>query len=370
MSHNLPHTSKKVLLYDPYLDVVGGGEQHMLSILHVMESAGYEVHIAWPEADILTKIEQTLGIRFMNPIIEKELFHTRQNPLYRARRLGAFDTVFYITNGSYFFSHAKHNFLYAMVPSRSLYPQTTLDKLKFRNWKIVANSNFTRDWLAKWGYTATVHYPCVSSSSLALFNPQAKERIILSVGRFFKHLHNKKQKELIETFIKLQQSCLAYRDYQLVVAGGLKAEDQEYFDELATIAAPHSSITLVPNCSFDALQDFYKRAEFFWHMTGLGVDAQKHPEQVEHLGITPLEAMAAGCIVCAYNAGGPLEIIQNGKTGYLFNTPDELITQMTQLSLGGKNMRIQIATHAHECVQAEFSDKSFKKHLFEDIITS
>src|SRR3989338_7731401 len=131
------HTNqlKKVLLYDPYLDVIGGGEQHMLTILKVMEKAGYEVHIAWPDEDILAKIQKSLDIRFVNPIIEKELFHSPQNPVKRAHMLGQFDTLFYIPDGSYFFSQAKHNFIYAMVPSRQLYPHSPFDKLKFRNWK-------------------------------------------------------------------------------------------------------------------------------------------------------------------------------------------------------------------------------------------
>jgi glycosyltransferase involved in cell wall biosynthesis len=364
------HPSKKALLYDPYLDVVGGGEQHMLTILKIMEKAGYQVHIAWHDTNILSKIQETLGIRFVNPIIEKELFHAPQNPIKRAFMLSQFDTLFYIPDGSYFFSLAKHNFLYAMVPSFQLYPHTSLDKLKFHNWNIIANSQFTKQWLATWGHTSIVHYPSVSDSSLALFDPPAKEQLILSVGRFFKHLHNKKQKELIETFIKLQQSCPAYAKYRLVVAGGLKAEDQEYFDELKSLAQAHPSVTLLANAPFDSLQQLYKRAEFFWHMTGLGVDQELHPEQVEHFGITPLEAMAAGCVVCAYNAGGPREIIQNTRTGYLFDNPEQLIEQMTQLSLEKNNERRQVSQAAHDYVKREFSITSFQKHLFDDIITS
>ncbi len=36
---------KKAALYDPFLDVMGGGEKHILSILKVLEEKGFEIHI-------------------------------------------------------------------------------------------------------------------------------------------------------------------------------------------------------------------------------------------------------------------------------------------------------------------------------------
>jgi alpha-1,3/alpha-1,6-mannosyltransferase len=39
----------------------------------------------------------------------------------------------------------------------------------------------------------------------------------------------------------------------------------------------------------------------------------------EHFGIVPLEAMYMGCIVFACNSGGPLESVEDGKTGYLMS---------------------------------------------------
>jgi hypothetical protein len=39
--------TKKAALYDPYLDVMGGGEKHILSILQVLEHEGYEANVFW-----------------------------------------------------------------------------------------------------------------------------------------------------------------------------------------------------------------------------------------------------------------------------------------------------------------------------------
>ena len=38
---------KRVALYNPYLDTLGGGEKHILSILDVFAEQGYEINIFW-----------------------------------------------------------------------------------------------------------------------------------------------------------------------------------------------------------------------------------------------------------------------------------------------------------------------------------
>lgn len=362
---NVSANPKNVLLYDPYLDVLGGGEQHMLYVLQALEDMGYDVTIAWPDATITQAIEHKFGLRFKTLQFNEMLFSPETNALTRARLLSQFHVVLYITDGSYFASTAANNILYAMVPHQALYPHTLIDRAKFLNWRIVANSRFTQAALAQWGYRSTVHYPCISPSSLKLFLPEKKQKLILSVGRFFKQLHSKKQKELIETFIQLTQTQKAFANYRLVLAGGLKTEDRDYFGELEAIANNNPQIQLLPNCSFTKLQELYTTATYFWHFTGMGVDPHAHPEQVEHLGITPLEAMAAGCITCCVNAGGPLEIITNKKDGYLFSTPEELIGYMSESQDPTTQKNMSVA--AHERIQQTFSYEAFKKRVLSEL---
>lgn len=44
----------------------------------------------------------------------------------------------------------------------------------------------------------------------------------------------------------------------------------------------------------------------------------------EHFGIVPVEAMHLGCVVIACNSGGPLESIDDEKTGFLLEPRPQL----------------------------------------------
>ena len=52
---------------------------------------------------------------------------------------------------------------------------------------------------------------------------------------------------------------------------------------------------------------------------------------MEHFGITTVEAMASGCVPLVYEGGGQREIIEQGKSGFLWKTDDELIQQTIRL---------------------------------------
>ena len=56
---------KKAALYDPYLDTLGGGEKHILSIVKVLEDEGYEINIFW-DKNLQNQIENRFRIQFVN----------------------------------------------------------------------------------------------------------------------------------------------------------------------------------------------------------------------------------------------------------------------------------------------------------------
>lgn len=83
----------------------------------------------------------------------------------------------------------------------------------------------------------------------------------------------------------------------------------------------------------------------------------------EDFGITPVEAMAAGCPVIAYRGGGYLETVVEGKTGEFFNkgTPEALVKILKAFDhkkYKPENCRFQAQ---------KFSKERFKKEILEFI---
>jgi glycosyltransferase involved in cell wall biosynthesis len=353
----------KVGLYDPYLDTLGGGEKHILSILEVFAEQGYEVNIFW-DKDLSKEIKERFTFRcidtskFLPNIFKKDF-----SPLQTLRALRTFDYFFYVTDGSYFFSSAKKNFIYAMIPDKKLYSLNLINRLKLTNYQFITHSIFIQKWLEKFGIKSTMIMPYLDNKLIKQdISSFKKEKIILSVGRFFSHLHSKRQDLIIQAFKKLKEKSKKFSDYKLVLVGGLKKEDQSYFNGLKELANNDPLIIFKPNVKLYELYKLYELSNYFWHFTGLGVDENKNPELVEHLGITPLEAMASGCLTFCYSAGGPKELITDGENGFLFSDVDKLIDKMVKID-SDKSVKEIIVNNGKQYVKKNFSYQVFKEKV-------
>ena len=355
----------KVGIYDPFLDTLGGGEKYIFSILEVFAEKNCEINIFW-DKDLSKEITKRFSLRFINqfnwlPNIFKD--SSSLSIFNKLQTLKTFDYFFYITDGSYFFSSAKKNFVYAMVPDEKLYKPSLINRLKLNNYSFITHSEFTKKWLKKFNIDSQVIMPYLDKYFIGQnIDSSKKEKIILSVGRFFSHLHNKKQDEIIKTFNLLKLSNAEFKDYKLVLAGGLMKEDQKYFDNLKKLAKNDSSIIFKPNIDVHELHELYKLSKYFWHFAGFGVDENIHPEQVEHFGITPIEAMSSGCLTFCYNAGGPKEIIIDGKNGFLFNNTDELIAKIASLE-NNPELKNKIRIKSILFTKEHFSYEIFKEKV-------
>ncbi len=352
---------KKIALYDPYLDSVGGGEKHILSVLQVLETEkNYEPYVFWDDSSIRSQIEERLSLSFKELHFEKNIFAANGGLMQKLTLLKDFDIFIYVTDGSYFFSSAKKNYVFCMVPNPHLFAKTAINWLKTINYSFITNSKFTQQHLQKWGIESTVLYPYVSQEFLDLKDvPLQKEEIILITGRFFEHLHSKRQDIAIEAFRKLREHA-TFHKYRLILAGSVLPADIGYLDKIRSLIGNDSSIEISKNISFTELVSLYKKARYYWHFTGYGVDEEIEPEKVEHLGITPLEAMAAGCSVFCFNAGGPKELITEDENGFLFNSVDELIEKMNSVS---DSQLANVAGKAQQFVNTSFSYDHFKHQV-------
>jgi glycosyltransferase involved in cell wall biosynthesis len=356
--------SKKVALWTPFLNVLGGGEKHVLDIVNFFIRNGYTLTIFW-DAQMHDQIYEAFSIRL--PKNTRWLPSLNNLPLiHRLRVLSDIDEFIYVTDGSYIISTARHTSIFCMVPDPRLYSRTLINRIKTRGNTWLCNSYFTKRVLSRQGIDAKVIYPIITTKTkVPMLAPKKSlpgtAPTFLSVGRFFTHLHAKRQDVAIAWFITFIEQNPRYRTSNLILAGGLKKEDQEYFDSLrALISGYEECITLKPNVSRDELVQLYDQAHYYLHFAGWQVDELKHPEQVEHLGITPLEAMMHDCVVFAYSAGGIREIIKDGYNGFTFTKLDELSQKIRLLD---SQRTVDILAAARDTLVKHFSESSFYERM-------
>lgn len=319
---------KKALLYNPYLDVMGGGERHILSIMELLAKGGFQVDIVWNNQEILTGLADKLQMDTSMYTLVPNVF-TKNNRAARNKLTAQYDVFIYVTNGSYFTSKAKRNIVFSMAPDQNLYKLYPTNWFKLRGYEHIANGDFTAEKVAHWLHSpVTTIAPYIDSEFFV--DDVQKDMTILSVGRFFQHLHSKRHDVLIKAFTMLQQEYKEFRDFTLVLAGGLKDEDKTYYEELQTLARINDNIIFKPNISFTDLKQSYKSAMIYWHAAGYDVDENLHPEQVEHFGISPLEAMASKCLTFCHDSGGPKRYINQGSNGYLYSSMNDLVAKTGQ----------------------------------------
>jgi glycosyltransferase involved in cell wall biosynthesis len=193
---------------------------------------------------------------------------------------------------------------------------------------ITANSQFTADWIKRlWNKDAPVVY---SATELMPSPPSGgKEKIILTVGRYNR---DKQQHILIEVFREMEE--LHEAGWELHLAGQIHRQLGEsarrYHDTLLERARGYP-VTFHYDLSLEALRQLYGRSAIYWHAKGFGVP-EDQPHRMEHFGITPLEAMSAGCVPVVMDAGGLRETVQHGVNGLRWRTLDEMRQQTLLLA--------------------------------------
>jgi glycosyltransferase involved in cell wall biosynthesis len=183
---------------------------------------------------------------------------------------------------------------------------------------ITANSEFTAGWIKKlWNKDAPVVY---SATELMPSPPDGdRERIILTVGRYN---HDKQQDVLLETFREMPELHAAGWEFHLAGQIPPGESSRRYHDTLRARARGYP-VTFHYDPSLDALRRLYGRSAIYWHAKGYGVPDHE-PHRMEHFGMTPLEAMSAGCVPVVMDAGGLREAVQHGVNGFRWRTLDEL----------------------------------------------
>lgn len=192
--------------------------------------------------------------------------------------------------------------------------------------EIISISKYTSTWIEKYWKRSPTYliHPAVDYN---IYEPIAsKEKIIISVGRYFPGHHNKKHDIILQLFIRLRDEGVLSDEWQLVLIGGLDESNEnhvEYFKEIQKKSTGHN-IEVHKNISFESLQNWYGRSQIYIHASGYMENEESSPDKFEHFGMTICEAMASGCIPFVYGAGGQKEIVDITGVGYSYKNYAEL----------------------------------------------
>jgi len=268
-----------------------------------------------------------LEIERVNVLPKSKLF--QKNLLKRFFFQRKYDLLFWVSDGSIPLMLSRKNILHFQVPFHNL-KHSLGEKLRLALVdEIVCNSFFTKKIIDReYGVKGKVLYPPVSVQD---FSPGRKENVILAVGRFEETMQAKRQDVLVAVFKKMVDEGL--KNWRLVLAGAsLSGERNNLFLKKLKESASGYPIDFEVNVSFNQLKSYYSQAKIFWHAAGFGVDEEKHPEKVEHFGMTTIEAMAAGCWPIVYAVGGQKEIFTKFSQ-------KELVLWQTKKELSEKTLR-------------------------------
>lgn len=349
----------KIALFSPYLDTAGGGEKYMMTLAEIL-SVGHQVFVLLDThlyslgiSNIKSKIESMHNIdlssvNFIKAPIGKGSFF-----LSRLFFLRQFDFLFYLTDGSIFYSTAKNNIIHFQVPFENLSGKNIWGRLKLSSWRLaICNSKFTQNIIKnEWLLESEIIYPPVS---VQLFKPLKKKKMILSVGRFFPHLKTKKHEVLIKAFKNVNKEKL--KGWSLHIAGSVSEQDLKYVNELEKESEGYP-VYLYPNVSLSGLQKLYGESSIYWHAAGF---EESDPKNMEHFGISVVEAMSAGCVPVVINKGGLTEIVIHRENGFLWDSLEQLQTftiDLAQDEYLRERMSKKAQTQANEFTKEIFIKK-------------
>lgn len=381
-------------LYDRWLATLGGGERYSLSIAEYL-SREHDVTVLSHAAVNASQAGERLGL----DLARVNFVQLDPRPLDQITPVTAeYDFFINASHWDYFPSLAKRSAMVVFFPMRPLdlgarlryrlgqwlmgdrlapvtrsitarvvpsltarlenpIPSDFLDSLESYDllWAI---SEFVQEWTYfYWNRESYLLYPPVDVDA---FQPGAKEPRILSVGRFFHGSHNKKHAAMIRAFRQMVDQGL--EGWSLHLAGGTQPETihQRYLDKLRRMARGYP-ITLHTDMPRNELTRLYETSAIYWHAAGYGEDEARSPHALEHFGITTVEAMAAGCAPVVYDSGGQPELVEDGRTGFLWYTSADLVERTRRL-MTDEALRTRMAATA---VQASrrFDQAHFEERL-------
>lgn len=358
-------TNKKALVYNLYLNTAGGGERATIDLCLALEEQGYEiVLITDPSFEIgINNLCLVFGI---TPASQwKVVFAETEEDVFNYCTENKFDLFVNFTFCSSLKNPAKLGIYCVMFPQIV----TKEEKARIGSYQIIlCISEFSDIYIKKlWGTDLPSHIlpPPISTSHISAKNIDfsLKEKLIITVGRFNVDGHCKKQFEAIKDFNRLKLYKVLDDEWKYTLIGNLNPgdENERYFDMCLKEAGPDVSIKL--NLPFESLQDLYRRASVLWQFTGVDLKKGEIPQHCEHLGLVAMDGMCYGTIPMVYQRSGVAYLVNQGETGFVFDSVDELHDTMRWMNeIFGNNIHRNLFNKTKESSK-EFGYNHYSKKI-------
>jgi glycosyltransferase involved in cell wall biosynthesis len=219
------------------------------------------------------------------------------------------------------------------------------------------NSYYTKKWFNKiWFSDEQREMVLYAPARLILYQNLQRKNIIMICSRIEA---SKEIETMLQAYISndsLQQKAALY------ILGSTISEDNSYVNRIKNMIKKYpDQIKLIENPDRRIIEKQYNESKIFWHAKGFSHDEETEPLAMEHLGLTTIEAMSGGCVPVVINKGGQKEIVEHGKTGFLWDTTDQLIKNTIYL-LTNQDILFKMSNAARKSVE-HFSSESFILNL-------
>ncbi len=217
---------------------------------------------------------------------------------------------------------------------------------------ITADGNLEKCGIYRQRARSNVFFSCLSQHQAALYQPHINVSAVIHNGIFVDnyHLQGEKKDYLFSlgriAHRKGQDTAIEVAEragLKLILAGNIVEPD--YFDQFRSRLRlmPHiGTVPVTPSYLAEVVEPVLACPEPAVYIGQLD-DRQKDMwfgyarsflmpvRWDEPLGLVPLEAMACGTPVLAFNRGGIPEIVVNKKTGFLLDTVDEMVEAVSKV---------------------------------------
>jgi len=359
-------------IYDHSFHFIGGAQKYGLTLLSVLQNqfditilankkVSHEDFLSWYHLDLskckikvlkLPYFEERKIIHFDPACISKKV----KNPFHlMSKESGNYDIFVNNSMNEMVYPLSNISVMVCHFPERRPKNYFYADQYTY----IVYNSKYTAEWIAKkWKFSPHQHiYPPVDmEADMSQFQ---KKKILLSVARYEVE-GTKRQQEMIETFLKLNQIYPEIvKGWKFILVGGSNPKNP-YLSRLKDILSknPDKNIELKINVSIQELKSLYQESTLFWHMCGL---LHNDPSEIEHFGMTIVEAMQNKMVPVVYDGGGPREIVDHGVNGFRVQTKAEFAECSIKL-LKDQKLIQKLSESAQKKAQM-YSKKKFEERV-------